>query len=216
MAGTISGWQEALAISDCWNGQLSLPRLLEEAIYYAENGIPVTASQQRLTQSKRPELRDQAVLLHHPTARGQHVAGCSPAARALGVDEGMSVAEATSLVRGKQKQRGCTASFHSEPYNPEADCLALRKLAAWSHRYSPSVGLAEDEPPDTLLLDVTGIAPLFGSEQVLIEQVAKGFTRLHLTVQVAIADTVGAAWALAHYGWRRVGTPLGEALPRDR
>lgn len=45
VAGAVSGWQAALRISADWGGSLSISRLLGDAIEYAENGAPVTASQ---------------------------------------------------------------------------------------------------------------------------------------------------------------------------
>jgi len=59
MAGTVSGWQEALKISASWGGKLPLARLLEDAIHYAEVGIPVTPSQYASTSAKLGELADQ-------------------------------------------------------------------------------------------------------------------------------------------------------------
>lgn len=57
VAGTIGGWQEALAISESWGGRLPLGRLLESAISYAADGIAVTASQARTTDKKLEELK---------------------------------------------------------------------------------------------------------------------------------------------------------------
>lgn len=54
VGGTIGGWAEALA---CGGGSLPLNRLLEDAIYHAQNGVPVTQGQQDLTQEKLDELR---------------------------------------------------------------------------------------------------------------------------------------------------------------
>lgn len=59
MAGTISGWQTAHDISASWNGKLPLGRLLADAIYYAEAGIPVTQSQFASTSAKLEELAGQ-------------------------------------------------------------------------------------------------------------------------------------------------------------
>jgi gamma-glutamyltranspeptidase len=59
MAGTISGWDEALKISAGWGGKLPLARLLEDAIHYAEVGIPVTPSQHASTSAKMSELAHQ-------------------------------------------------------------------------------------------------------------------------------------------------------------
>jgi gamma-glutamyltranspeptidase/glutathione hydrolase len=57
VAGTISGWDCALSISQRrYAGRLPLSRLLGDAIYYALQGAPVTASQELNTASKRAEL----------------------------------------------------------------------------------------------------------------------------------------------------------------
>ena len=56
VAGTISGWGEALKLSAEMGGKLPLSRLVEDAAWSAENGFPVTASQQELTTSKLPVL----------------------------------------------------------------------------------------------------------------------------------------------------------------
>ena len=57
VAGTISGWELALKISRAqWGGRLPLDRLLADSIYYAEQGVPVTLSQEANTRGKRAEL----------------------------------------------------------------------------------------------------------------------------------------------------------------
>jgi gamma-glutamyltranspeptidase/glutathione hydrolase len=58
VAGTISGWGEALRVSATLGGKLPLSRLLEDAVWSAENGFAVTRSQQQLTEEKFPELKD--------------------------------------------------------------------------------------------------------------------------------------------------------------
>lgn len=60
VAGTVSGWHEALALSAELGGTpLHLARLLRDAVRYAADGIPVTASQAAATRSKREELQHQ-------------------------------------------------------------------------------------------------------------------------------------------------------------
>ena len=57
VAGTVGGWALALEESrSAWGGRLPLARLLEDAIDYAEAGVPVTASQEAATRAKRAEL----------------------------------------------------------------------------------------------------------------------------------------------------------------
>jgi oxamate amidohydrolase len=59
VAGTISGWSEALCHSAALGGKLALGRLLADAIAYAQDGIPVTRSQHAATAAKRAELEPQ-------------------------------------------------------------------------------------------------------------------------------------------------------------
>jgi protein ImuB len=65
-------------------------------------------------------------------------------------------------------------------------------------RFSPIVGL-EPTDPQSVLLDITGLAHLFGGEQLLAEAMARECVALSPHVCVAVADTIGAAWALAWY-----------------
>lgn len=58
VAGTLSGWAEAYAIAQEIGGKLPLARLVEDAVWSAENGFAVTASQQELTETKLAELKD--------------------------------------------------------------------------------------------------------------------------------------------------------------
>ncbi len=73
VAGTVSGWERALELSrQRWGGTLPLSRLLADAIHYAEQGAPVTASQMRSTTSKLAELQQQ------PGFAGCFLAGGKP------------------------------------------------------------------------------------------------------------------------------------------
>ncbi len=58
VAGTLSGWGEALKLSAELGGRMPLARLLEAAIHYADSGVPVTEGQHRLTREKLPELAE--------------------------------------------------------------------------------------------------------------------------------------------------------------
>ena len=57
VAGTISGWSEALRMSAKAGGALPLSRLVEDAVWHAEKGFAVTKSQAELTAAKRAELK---------------------------------------------------------------------------------------------------------------------------------------------------------------
>jgi len=60
VAGTVSGWEEALRLAaERGAAPLPLSRLLRDAIRYAADGIPVTASQAAATAAKQQELQHQ-------------------------------------------------------------------------------------------------------------------------------------------------------------
>jgi protein ImuB len=78
----------------------------------------------------------------------------------------------------------------------QADHEGLIRLAEWCARFTPLVGLAGD---DSLRLDITGCAHLFGGEAALARRVLLDFRRCGLHVRIGLADTPGAAWAVARY-----------------
>jgi protein ImuB len=104
----------------------------------------------------------------------------------------MPVAEARSLVRSKD-------IVVVEPNQPDDDHKALLELAYFCGRYSPFVGLEEAAQPDCLLMDITGVSSLFGGERSLADQMERELTRQKHVTQIAIADSVGSAWAAAHF-----------------
>lgn len=58
VAGAIGGWAEAKLLAEEAGGRLPLARLLEPARHHAEEGVPITASQERLTREKWGELKN--------------------------------------------------------------------------------------------------------------------------------------------------------------
>ena len=56
VAGTLSGWDAALAISRRWGGRLPLARVLADAIAYAEDGVLATEGMAELVAAKWDEL----------------------------------------------------------------------------------------------------------------------------------------------------------------
>jgi protein ImuB len=84
--------------------------------------------------------------------------------------------------------------------DPAADRAALQQLALDCQQYSPLVGLDDAPEPESLWLDISGNELLFGGERALAGVVRADFARRGIQVRVAIADTWGAAWAVAHFG----------------
>ena len=109
-------------------------------------------------------------------------------AEGLGVREGRTLAEARAVLGG------------CEPFvralDPASDTAALRSLAVFAERFAPTVAV---DPPDGLLLDITGCEPLFGGEDRLAEAVEESVRRLGFSSRIAVAPTAGCAWALARF-----------------
>lgn len=110
-----------------------------------------------------------------------------PQALALGIIPGLSLADARARV----------PELEVVDHDPGADRAWLERIADGCDRYTPMVAI---DPPDGLLLDISGCAHLFGGEQALVEDVVARLTRLGMTVRTACAATPDAAHALARYG----------------
>lgn len=152
----------------------------------------------------RPELKRRAVVLYEQQ-RGLKVVACSRLAARQGVAVGMSVADATTL-----------AQIHLEQHDPAADRALLAEQAAECESFSPWVALENAAQPQCLFLDITGLAAIFGSEEALCQQATRILARRGYLVRSAVADTPGAAWAVAHYGEPRAGEPgLGQSGSRQ-
>lgn len=80
------------------------------------------------------------------------------------------------------------AGAHLEQHDAQADRQSLEQLAQWCDRYSPTVGITGD----SLLLDVAGLP--FDPASVAKALGDRGFD-----ARLAVAKTIGAAWALARY-----------------
>ncbi|REJ66178.1 MAG: DNA polymerase Y family protein [Planctomycetota bacterium] len=180
---------------------------------------------QRLLRDE-PELSGRAVVLYESFRGGRRVCAVSQRAAQRGVHIDMPVAEATSLVERHER--------YVAAHDAAADRAMLEQLAGWCQRFSPLVALdiAEEKGaretaasgPQGLLLDVTGLPSLFGGEGAFARQIVRDFSREGWYVRVALADTAGTAWAMAHYGGGRtaVGRTVadrrshrGSKLPRE-
>lgn len=141
----------------------------------------------------------QAIILTRTVASRELVAHrCARAAEA-GVTTGMDLAHARSLLPSR-------LNAHVEPHRPERDAMALHALAVRLCKFSP---LVAPDPPDGLVLDITGVAHLFGGELLLLRRIAKFLHMRGFAARVAVASTIGCAWAMARYAEQ----PFASVLP---
>jgi protein ImuB len=122
------------------------------------------------------------------TVRGvRRLAAVDTNASALGLFPGQKATDALALAPG-------VALADAEP---DEDARSLEALAEWCVRFSPAVAV---DPPGGLFLDVEGLAHLWGGEGELMADFRRRLEGAGIPVRLAVADTPGAAWAIAHFG----------------
>ena len=115
------------------------------------------------------------------------IAATNSVARAHGLAPGMALTLARATVPG-------LAAFTSDAQGDAADLHAL--AVALARRWSPQVAVSG---ADGLFLDLTGVAHLHGGERRFAKRLVRWLAGHGVSARVAIADTPGAAHALARY-----------------
>jgi protein ImuB len=108
------------------------------------------------------------------------------AAEELGLSPGIALAEARAMY----------PYLDAIPEDPDADAKLLTAIADWCQRYTP---LVAENPPDGVLLDISGCAHLFGGEAALRDDLVMRMRRHGFSARAAVAGTIGAAWAATHF-----------------
>ena len=113
------------------------------------------------TGSCKPVDPDQPLVLAIAGSGGLRIAALNEAAERCGLVAGESLADA----------RAKAEKLQVRPVDAEADDAALRRLALWATRYTPTAspwlkafGSAEQNGTDGIFLDIEGSAHLFGGE----------------------------------------------------
>ncbi len=132
---------------------------------------------------------------------GTRIAAANPAAEAAGIVPGQPLADARALYPG--------LAVH--PAAPAEDLKALDLLAEACTRFTPWTavdpvwgggalgGGMRGGLGAGLWLDITGCAHLFGGEAALLERLTGWLGRQNISARAGLADTPGAAWALARH-----------------
>lgn len=151
--------------------------------------FPAWALQRRI--AVQPELERCVFLLTEPLQRGENVRYCNRLAQQRGVRVGMPVSEARTFVRARDQ-------LVVQAVQPVQDRQALLGLALRCERFSFRIGLEDAERPESILMDVTGIASFFAGEQALAEELGRVLKSKRYDGRIAISETIGSAWAAAH------------------
>ncbi len=133
-----------------------------------------------------PGLTDAALVTVSEIGNFRQIASTTARAEAHGLARGQALSEAMVMCPDMLTRTADVAR----------DALLLAALRRWAGKFSPWVA---EEAPEGLMIDLTGCAHLFGGEAALFAQVHEDCADLGFSVCAGIADTAGAAWALARY-----------------
>lgn len=135
---------------------------------------------------RRPELRNTSFVLSAPSHGKMIITATNAIAESHDLAKGMAVADARAIILSLQV-------LDDQP--GLADKL-LHRIAEWCIRFSPSVAV---DPPDGLLLDVTGCSHLWGGDELYLATIINRLKDRGYRVSAAMADTIGAAWAVTRF-----------------
>jgi len=136
---------------------------------------------------KKPALQNMAFVFAAPDHGRMRITAASHTAQAQGVHAGMVVADARTIIPFLQV-------FDDKPLRAEN---LLKGIAEFCIRYTP---VAAIDPPDGIILDISGCAHLWGGERPYLTEILKRLRGLGYHARAAMADTIGCARAIAQFG----------------
>ncbi|HPH93128.1 MAG TPA: DNA polymerase Y family protein, partial [Ferruginibacter sp.] len=144
---------------------------------------------------RQSALKDIPFVLAAPDHGRMLITASNTAAENEGVYPGMVVADARAVISSLQVLDDI----------PGLSTKLLTGIGEWCIRFAPAVAIDE---PNGLLLEVTGCAHLWGDEKDYLTDIYKRIRQFGYDIKIGIADTIGAAWAIARFG---KGSPIVES-----
>jgi protein ImuB len=148
---------------------------------------------------RHPELKGKPFVLAAPERQRMVVMAASSEAQEKGVNVGMVVADCRAIL----------PTLEVIDYEHGLPERLLNGLAEWCLRYTPVVAI---DLPNGLLLDVSGCPHLWGGEKPYLIDLKTKLSAFSYDVRMAMADTVGTAWAVSRYGRVTPLVPQGKNL----
>lgn len=136
---------------------------------------------------RRPELKDIPFVFAVPDHGRLIITAANIPAEVQGVTVGMVGADAKAILPNLEV-------LDEIPGLPEK---LLKAIGEWCIRYTPIIST---DLPNGLILDISGCAHLWGGEQKYLKEIVTRLRSKGYDVRAAIADTIGAAWAIARFG----------------
>lgn len=145
---------------------------------------------------RQPELKDVPFVLRATTRGRVVIVAANKLAESKGARVGMALADARALF----------PEIQAIDDKPELADALLKRIAEWCIRFTPIVSI---DLPDGLLLDASGCSHLWGGDGKYVDDITNRLYARGYNVKVAMADTIGVAWAMARFGRESV-------IPQDR
>jgi protein ImuB len=136
---------------------------------------------------RQPGISNIPFVLAVPDHGRMMVSAANIPAQNQGIKTGLTVADARVIIPALQVLDD----------KPEIYAKLLEGIAGYCIRFTPAVSV---DLPDGLILDVTGCAHLWGCEKKYLEAISGRLKNFGYDNRVAMADTIGTAWAIAHFG----------------
>jgi len=136
---------------------------------------------------KHPEFRGLPFVLTTPVRGRVVITAANALAEMQGITTGMAMADARAII----------PSLEMMDDIPGQPAKLLKALGEWCIRYTPLIAV---DMPDGLILDISGCAHLWGGERAYLGAIIKTLRSKGYDARGAMADTIGAAWAVAHFG----------------
>jgi protein ImuB len=140
---------------------------------------------------RKPELKKLPFVLVSPSHGRMIITAANTLARKNGVQKGMVLADARAI-------------FPSLQYfddKPNLEIQLLQRIAEWCIRFTPCAAV---DPLGGIILDASGCSHLWGSDEAYLTDITKRLETRGYYAKAAIADTIGAAWAIVRFGKENV------------
>jgi protein ImuB len=145
----------------------------------------------------KPELKPIPFVVKVPSRGRMVITSSNPLAQRQGIHAGMVLADA----------RAVYPSLHAEDERTGVAVAILKRIAQWCIRFTPFAGVDAD---DGIILDATGCSHLWGGDDQYVKDLISRIQSKGFIVKVAMADTIGAAWAAARFSNNNPVIPPGE------
>jgi protein ImuB len=147
----------------------------------------------------QPHLKNLPFVLRTPSHGRMVITATNANAEQKGIACGTVLADARAII----------PELVVQDDKPDLAEKLLTRLAEWCIRFTPIVAI---DPPDGLLLDVSGCSHLWGGDAPYLSDIINKLNTRGYNVRAAMADTIGAAWAVARFGKEPLVITSGKSI----